>query len=154
MESRRRQLTGRLGMLVALMAVLAGISGFTTAQGAQAAPLYEAECSGSFSNFEDDKPLPCIPPEPFWWYDNNFDNSSTDLHLVNCSANPNIALQRSPNGVNNWANVGAPKRYWCLNTDGGWQGWGDQPAGYYRFVIENPRSANGRLSVGYFHAAW
>ena len=151
METQKRRLPKRFGVLTALTALLIGLTSLVTAPSAAA---YEGECSGSFTGFADNSPLPCIPPQPFYWYDSNRDNSSTDLHLVNCSANPDITLQRSPNGSTGWANVGGPKRFWCLNTDGGWHNWGDQPAGYYRFFIDNPRSTNNRLSVGYFHAAW
>ncbi len=151
MEPRRKWMSRRLNVVAVMTSLLIGVAGFVTAPVAAA---YEGECSGSFSNFPDNAALPCIPPAPYYWYDSNSDNSSTDLHLVNCSANPDIALQRSSNGSTGWTNVGAPKRFWCLNTDGGWKGWGDQPAGYYRFVIDNPRSSDNLLDVGYVHIAW
>lgn len=74
----------------------------------------------------------------------------TALHLSGCSGNPDVTLMRF-NG--SYFQPLATKRFYCLNTDGGWQSWGRQRAGDYRFEF-NPRTANGRLTVSYFHGGW
>lgn len=89
------------------------------------------------------------------FYDNNSDANATVLHLTNCSSNPDIDLlfYVSSGPDQGWHKVGTTKRFWCLNTDGGWQSWGRQTrVGWYGFVVANHRGT-GPLS-GWLHAGW
>jgi hypothetical protein len=87
------------------------------------------------------------------WFDNDLDNVATAIHFVNCTSNPEVALYRVRDF---WPDVqvGDRKISWCLNTNGPWLTWGDQPRGSYYFKITDTRSASGYLSVEYVHVGW
>lgn len=109
-----------------------------------------------FANVPNNYFLPCDNSgDTHIFYDNNSDANTTSLHLSDCSSNPDIDLLFYVNSGpdQGWHKVGTTKRFWCLNTDGGWQSWGRQTrVGWYGFVVANHRGT-GPLS-GWLHAGW
>jgi hypothetical protein len=109
----------------------------------------EGQCQGPLSGgYRAGDKLPCEAPQPYFWHDNAEDAQVTALHLVNCNGNPDIKLM-STRGTDY-----GTKRFYCLNTDGGWQVWGLMPRGDYYFEVVAPRSTTGSLIAGYYHVGW
>lgn len=111
---------------------------------------------GYFNNGFNGYFLPCPNGDDthiFW--DDNADDDPTSLHLWDCTSNPDIDLFfYVSSGVDQgWHKVGTTKRFWCLNTDGGWKSWGRQTrVGWYAFHITDHRGT-GPLA-GWMHAGW
>jgi hypothetical protein len=141
--------------VLAALSLFLGVAGVITAPSASAA--YN-ECYANFSGGYNDYFLPCpndsrgYQTHIFW--DDNSTANPTSLHLWNCSSNPNIDLFYYQTGYEpGWVKVGTTKRFWCLNTDGGWQSWGRQTrVGWYGFYIANHRGT-GPLR-GSLHGGW
>lgn len=140
--------------VLAVLTSLLLAAGVVTAPAAVAA---DGDCSGSFVDKAPGTWIPCKNP-PFpdqfdYWHNNGTTSDPTALHLVNCKSNPDITLFYWHENISTWVSQGT-KRFWCLNTDSGWQFWDYRGSGYYHLEITNPRSSDGLLDVGYFHAAW
>lgn len=98
-------------------------------------------------------PIPWHTYPDYFWTDT--DGGSQSLHLSVCNGNPDITLMRY--GTSGWVpalTTGATKRFWCLNTDGGWLTWNNLPPGVYHYEVTNPRNGTTELDIAYAHAAW
>lgn len=145
---KRRRLTTVLAALLMFL----GVASVITAPTASA----EEDCYANFAGYPNNSFLPCPnSDDTHIFYDNNSDADPTSLHLWNCSSNPDIDLlfYVSSGPDQGWHKVGTTKRFWCLNTDGGWKSWGRQTrVGWYGFYVANHRGT-GPLS-GSLHGGW
>jgi hypothetical protein len=151
--TRRRRFATVLATLLLFLATAITV---TAPSAAAEEDCYANGSSGYFVGGQNGYFLPCDNgDDPHLFYDNNSDSDPTSLHLWDCSSNPDIDLFfYVSSGVDQgWHKVGTTKRFWCLNTDGGWKTWGRQTrVGWYAFSIANHRGT-GPLS-GWMHAGW
>lgn len=73
----------------------------------------------------------------FGWKERTIGNP-TEIRLQGCGSNPDLQVWYRPAG-GSWVAVGAPKRFWCLNSDSGFISWGRLGVGDYMARITDVR---------------
>lgn len=138
----------------ALLLIAGATSVLVTASPASAAA-YEGECWSNVPlRFTENNALLCSGPYgAYEFYDNNIGSDKTTLHLINCSSNPEIRLERRAS--TGWVSEGS-RIFYCLNgADSGWLEWNDMQSGRYRFLLVDARWENRTwVDIGYYHGAW